>query len=110
MKLTNIYATGFWTGEYEEGFFLSLTGQSLPELEDAIANLSAEEISGPIITSHGTYIVKVYEKVSERVYTLDVMRDEIRGSLNNQLKKDEIDRIIEQWLSEANITKYENRL
>jgi len=93
------------------GYIVRRDGDFVPEFEEAAFNLKEEgEISGLVATDFGYHIIKFYERYPQKIFTLDEKRDELKEYLDYEKKADAWTVILEEWMEEADIKKYENRL
>jgi len=71
------------------------TGQTIKEIEDAIAGLSPGDIAGPVETLHGFYIIKLTDvKEPEQLPFADV-----EAKIRQQLEKKRYDLIHANWMA-----------
>ncbi|WP_157910198.1 peptidylprolyl isomerase [Petroclostridium xylanilyticum] len=68
--------------------------------EDIVFSLSVNQVSNPIKTSYGYYIVKVLEK---NYYSYDSVKEQIKKELNFSKNYSVMLQTIEQWFKEAEI-------
>ena len=93
------------------GYIVRRDGDFVTEFEEAVINLKEEgEISGLVATDFGYHIIKFYERYPQKIFTLDEKRDELKEYLDYEKKADAWTVILEEWMEEADIKKYENRL
>jgi len=77
-------------------------GQFLPAIESAVFDLAEGEISEPIKTEAGLYILKVMEKYPEQQAPLD----EVRDSISNFLFRQKFNERVSVWLDELKSRAY----
>lgn len=99
------------TTNKEDGYVI-YEGRGLftDEVEEAALKLGEGEVSQPIGSSLGYHIVKLYEKLPEKVFTLEETRDDIEAIVLSDKRSEKWNALLEEWKKEANIKKYENRL
>ncbi len=69
----NTKQQGGFTGEVVRG--------AMPPLDDAIFSLEPGEISDPVLTMAGFYIIKMEEKIPSEYESLEDVKDEVKGNL-----------------------------
>lgn len=94
----------------KDGYTVLRDGQMVEEFEDACFELRTGDISGLVATDHGYHIIKVYEDKDNVIASFDDKKEEIKTSLENQEKNKKWTEIVDGWVEEANIKKYEGRL
>jgi foldase protein PrsA len=64
-----------------------------------------------VATDYGYHIIKVYEANEDDIIaSLEEVKEDIRQVLISQKKSEKADEFIAQWMEEADIKIYENRL
>jgi len=86
------------------------SGLFADEVEQAALKLSEGEISQPVASPLGYHIIKLYEKLPEKVFTLEEKKEEIEAVVLDDKRSEKWNTLLEEWKKEAKIKKYENRL
>lgn len=86
------------------------SGLFAEEVEQAALELDEGEVSQPIGSPLGYHIIKLYEKLPEKVFTLDEKKEEIEAVVLDDKRNNKWNALLEEWKKEAKIKKYENRL
>jgi len=79
-------------------------------VEHAALKLDEGEVSQPIGSPLGYHIMKLYEKLPEKVFTLEETTADIEAIVLSDKRNEKWNALLEEWKKEANIKKYENRL
>lgn len=108
-KLIEEYGEDPGMKDNEEGYIVRQDGQYVPEFESKSFNLKQGEISGPIATSYGYHIIKVYEKTPEKTFSLAEKKEEIKSAVEIDKKSEKWNTALEEWKKNSAINKYENR-
>ncbi len=110
-ELIEAYSEDKNTTNKEDGYVIYDGSGLLPdEVEEAALKLYEGEISQPIASTLGYHIVKLYEKLPEKVFTLEETKEDIEEILLEDKRNERWNTLVEEWKKEANIKKYENRL
>jgi parvulin-like peptidyl-prolyl isomerase len=96
--------------EYKDGYTMYRDSGMYEEFLTASFELKEGEISELIATDVGYHIIKAYEATEDVIAPLVDVKEEIRTALLNKKKSEKTDELIKEWLEEADIKKYENRL
>ncbi len=80
------------------------TGMMVPTFEAAVIALEVDEVSGPVETQFGWHIIKLNDLRKTEVPSLESVRDELTGELNNAAARD----IISSAADEAELVIPEN--
>lgn len=96
--------------ENKDGYSMLRDESMLPEFLEASFQLQEGEISDLVPTDYGYHIIKVYEAKEDMIAPLEDVKEDIRSVLLNQKKSEKTGELIDQWLEEADIKKFENRL
>lgn len=96
--------------EYKDGYTMYRDSGMYEEFLTASFELKEGEISELIATDVGYHIIKAYEATEDVIAPLEDVKEEIRTALLNKKKSEKTDELIKEWLEEADIKKYENRL
>lgn len=92
------------------GYVVRQDGTFVPQFEEAAFSLEEGEISELVASSYGYHIIKLYEKTPEKEYTLDEKYDELEQVVSQQKKIDAWQVMLDEWMEEAEIKRYERRL
>ncbi|MGI6706877.1 MAG: peptidylprolyl isomerase [Clostridia bacterium] len=109
-KLLDEYGQDPGMIDNEEGYLVRQDGQFVPEFEEAVFQLVKDQVSDLVPSRFGYHIIKLYEIRDEKVYTLEEKRDEIAQALENQKKSEAWSSKVTEWLENADIKRYEDRL
>ncbi|HHU50124.1 MAG TPA: peptidylprolyl isomerase [Clostridiales bacterium] len=96
--------------DYKDGYFMLRDEGMMEEFVEASFQLQEGEISDLVATDYGYHIIKVYEAKEDKIASLEDVKEDIRTELLNRKKSDKINELIKQWLEEAEVKKFENRL
>lgn len=94
----------------DQGYVVQQDGGFVPEFEAAAFELGDGEISDLVTSDFGYHIIKQYGKVPEEEYSLEEKKVEIEEVVREQKKVSEFRTLMDLWMEEAKIKKYENRL
>ena len=94
----------------EVGYIVRQDGSFVPQFEEAAFSLEEGEISQLVASNFGYHIIKLYERTPEKVYSLDEKYDELEQVVSQQKKMDAWQVMLEEWMEEAKIKRYERRL
>ncbi|MDN5276275.1 MAG: hypothetical protein PWR01_240 [Clostridiales bacterium] len=95
----------------EDGYVIYRgSGLFAEEVEQTALKLDEGEISQPIGSPLGYHIIKLYEKLPEKVFTLEEKKEEIKAVVLDDKRNEKWNALLEEWKKEAKIKKYENRL
>jgi len=95
----------------EDGYVIyEGSGLFTDEVEQEALKLGEGGISQPIGSPLGYHIIKLYEKLPEKVFTLEETRDDIEEIVLDDKRNERWNSLLEEWKKEANIKRYENRL
>jgi len=101
---------GMKSEEYKDGYSMVRDEGMMKEFLEASFQLQEGEISDLVATDYGYHIIKVYEATEDEIASLEDVKEDIRNVLLNRKKSGRTKELIEQWVEEANIKKYEKRL
>ena len=101
---------GMKLDEYKDGYTMARDEGMMPEFLEASFKLKEGEVSDLVATDVGYHIIKVYEAKEDTIAPLEDVKEDIQAVLLNQKKSKKTDELVEGWLEEANVKKYENRL
>ncbi len=94
----------------KEGITFSKGNLYLPEeYMEAAFKLQDGQVSDPVATPYGYYIIQLDEKYSEKTYTLDEKKEEIKDLLESQKRDEKWKEVVDDW-KEKLTKKYERRL
>lgn len=94
----------------EVGYIVRENGDFMPEFEEAAFKLKEDEISDLVATSFGYHIIKLYERYPDKEYTLEEKHDEIEELVSQQNKAEAWNTMLDEWMEDAKIKRYEKRL
>ncbi len=109
-KLIDEYGQDPGMKDNEEGYLVRQDGQFIPEFEEAAFQLTEGQVSDLVPSQFGYHIIKLYEIRDEKVYTLEEKKEEISQALENQKKSEAWSSKVTEWVENADIKRYENRL
>jgi peptidyl-prolyl cis-trans isomerase SurA len=78
----------------------------VPPYSNAVESLKTGEISRPIQSEHGFHIIKVLERVDEKVPTYEELQEEIRSYLNNQKLKAKLDELVKEYSAHISVKRF----
>jgi parvulin-like peptidyl-prolyl isomerase len=96
--------------ENKDGYTMVRDASMRPEFLEASFQLKKGETSDLVATDNGYHIIKVYDATEDVIAPLDDKKEEIKTALLSQKKNEKTNELIEQWIKEADIKKYDNRL
>ncbi len=109
--LIEAYSDDKSTANKEEGYVIYKgSGMFAEEVEKAALKLNEGEISEPVSSPLGYHIIKLYEKLPEKVFSLEEKKEEIKEVVLNDKRNEKWNALLEEWKKEAKIKKYESRL
>ena len=76
-KLIEEYGEDPGMEDNDVGYIVRQDGSFVPQFEEAAFSLEEGEISDLVASSYGYHIIKLYEKMPEKVYTLEEKYDEL---------------------------------
>lgn len=91
----------------DEGYIVKEDGQYVPEFEEASLKLKEGQVSEPVATTFGYHIIKAYEVINEKVYTLEEKKEEIKESINTQKENEKWQALLDEWMEKATIERHE---
>lgn len=94
----------------EEGYTVKQDGEYAPEFEEASLKLKVGQTSELVSTVYGYHIIKAYEIVGEKIYTLEEKKEEIKQAVNTQKKDEKWQAFLDDWMGKATVKKYEELL
>ncbi|HZJ58305.1 MAG TPA: peptidyl-prolyl cis-trans isomerase [Clostridia bacterium] len=96
--------------EMKEGITIHKENIYLPEeYKEAAFKLKVGGVSDLVATPNGYYIIKLEEKYSEKTYTLEEKRDDIKEILDRQEQDEKWKEVVDDW-KEKLVKKFEKRL
>ena len=101
---------GMKSEENKDGYTMVRDASMRPEFLEASFQLKKGETSDLVATDNGYHIIKVYDATEDVIAPLDDKKEEIKTALLSQKKNEKTNELIEQWIKEADIKKYDNRL
>jgi foldase protein PrsA len=102
----NLYTEDPGTKTAPDGYTFT-RGEMVKEFEDSAFSLKVGEISGLVETQYGYHIIKLEEKIPEKLLALDEVREDLKNWMNEQEKESYLKSLVEQWKSES---KIENKM
>jgi len=109
--LIEAYSDDKSTTNKEEGYVIYKgSGMFAEEVEKAALKLNEGEISEPVSSPLGYHIIKLYEKLPEKVFSLEEKKEEIKEVVLDDKRNEKWNALLEEWKKEAKIKKYESRL
>jgi parvulin-like peptidyl-prolyl isomerase len=109
-KLIKEYGEDPGMVDNEEGYTVKQDGQFVPEFEEASLKLKVGQTSELVPTVFGYHIIKAYEVIDEKVFTLEEKREEIKQAINTQKEDEKWGSFLEEWKGKATIKTYEELL
>ena len=109
-KLIEEYGEDPGMEDNDVGYIVRQDGSFVPQFEEAAFSLEEGEISDLVASSYGYHIIKLYEKMPEKVYTLEEKYDELEQVVSQHKKIDAWTVMLDEWLEKAEIKRYEGRL
>jgi len=95
--------------DYKDGYTMYRDASMRAEFLEASFQLEEGQISGLVATDNGYHIIKAYEAADDVVASLEEVKDDIQTVLLNQKKNEKTNELIEEWVNEAEIKKYDRR-
>lgn len=89
-----------------EGYTVKQNGEYVAEFEDAALKLKMGQTSELVPTQFGYHIIKAYEVIDEKIYTLDEKREEIKAAVTTQKEDEKWGALLEEWKGKATIKIY----
>jgi len=109
-KLIEEYGEDPGMEDNDVGYIVRQDGSFVPQFEEAAFSLEEGEISDLVASSYGYHIIKLYEKMPEKVYTLEEKYDELEQVVSQHKKIDAWTVMLDEWMEKAEIKRYEGRL
>jgi peptidyl-prolyl cis-trans isomerase C len=81
-------------------------GMMVPPFEEAVAGMEPGEVSGPVQTQFGWHLIKLNETRDKEAPSLD----EVRGQLEEQVRQDAIEAMVEQAVGDAVVERSEDQI
>ncbi|RCX19313.1 parvulin-like peptidyl-prolyl isomerase [Anaerobacterium chartisolvens] len=78
-------------------------GEMIKEFEDAAFALKVGEMSGLVETHYGYHIIRLEERVPEKVVAYEDVKESIRMQLDMTKKQQYIDEMMNAWIAESEI-------
>lgn len=94
----------------DEGYTVKNDGQFVAEFEEAALKLKAGQTSDLVSTIYGYHIIKAYEVIKEKVYTLEEKKEEIKQAVSTQKENEKWQALLDEWMGKASVKKYEELL
>ncbi|HHW71058.1 MAG TPA: hypothetical protein GX392_06985 [Clostridiales bacterium] len=97
--------------DIDEGYVLNENSNFVESFKEAAFNLKKEgDISDLVASDFGYHIIKLYEILPEKTFTIDETKDMLKIVVEDEKKNERWTSLVEDWQEEANIKKYEKRL
>lgn len=109
-KLIEEYGEDPGMEDNDVGYIVRQDGSFVPQFEEAAFSLEEGEISDLVASSYGYHIIKLYEKMPEKLYTLEEKYDELEQVVSQHKKIDAWTVMLDEWMEKAEIKRYEGRL
>lgn len=93
-----------------EGYEVNEDTSFVPEFKETALKLKEGQVSELVPTSYGYHIIKAYEEIKEKVYTIDEKKAEIKEIMSSEKKSGKWQEFLDEWMKKAEITKYEDLL
>lgn len=94
-----------------EGYVVNKNSDFVAEFKDAALKLNKEGQTTELVsTVYGYHIIKAYEIVKEKVFTLEEKKEEIKQAVTTQKKDEKWQALLDDWLGKATVKKYEELL
>lgn len=101
---------GVWVDELENGYLMSKDDPYLVDIEDTVFSMKKDEVSDIVETMFGYFIIKAYELVDAKTYTLEEKNDEIEAFVTDKLKSEKLKELIDDWVNQSEIKIFEDKL
>lgn len=88
------------TKSYPDGYTFS-RGEMVKPFEDQAFSMSVGQVSNIVETSYGYHIIKLEEKIPQKLYTLDEVRDNIKADLSNEEKQIYFDNFVKESIAKS---------
>lgn len=94
----------------KKGYLVGPEDGMVTEFSEAGRALEAGQISEPVATYYGYHIIRCIEKLPEGKIDYESVKDELREELTETKKQEEWSKMLEMWISEADVKEYKDRL
>lgn len=93
-----------------EGYLVQKNGQMYPSFEEASLKLKKGQTTELVPSIFGYHIIKALDNVAQKTYTFEEVKEQIKASLVAAKEEEKWSSIIEGWMKEAKVVKYEEKL
>lgn len=93
-----------------EGYEVNEDANFVPEFKEAALKLKEGQVTELVATTYGYHIIKAYEEIEEKVYTLNEKKEEIKQTITSEKENEKWQAILDEWMGKATIKKYEELL
>ena len=77
-----------------------------PPYSNAVESLAAGQVSAPIQSEHGVHLIKVLERVDEKIPSYEELQDDIRNYLQAQKLKAKLDDLVKEYSAKISISRF----
>jgi peptidyl-prolyl cis-trans isomerase SurA len=77
-----------------------------PPYSTAVESLAAGQVSAPIQSEHGFHLIKVLERVDEKIPSYEELQDDIRNYLQAQKLKAKLDDFVKEYSAKISIQRF----
>jgi len=101
---------GMENEKYKDGYTMLRDESMRPEFLEASFELDQDEVSDLVATDNGYHIIKVYEAKEAKIIKYEDIKEDLEKIVLEEKRNKESNSIIETWIEEAKIEKFEKRL
>lgn len=94
----------------DEGYIVYPGSNFVPTFKAASLALEAGEVSDLVPSDFGYHIIKAYEKMEQKTFTIDEVYDDMKATLDGELKYAQFSALMAKWMDEAKVKIYKKRL
>lgn len=102
--------TQVWRTKSKDGYTMLRDESMRPEFLEASFELDQDEVSDLVATDNGYHIIKVYEAKEDKIIKYEDIKEDLEKIVLEEKRNKESNSIIETWIEEAKIEKFEKRL